>query len=316
MYSDKPVTTTAELAAAIAAGDYPVISDDGRYEAPADAKRHYTIKVTGTAKPTIITSDTSSPSVVANGTSSPSVEAYDTSSPRVEAYDTSSPSVVAYDTSSPSVEAYDTSSPSVVAYVTSSPSVVAYGTSSPRVVAYDTSSPSVVANGYSSVVARGRVTITADATATVRAAGGQPTVTGGALVQRVPLTTEPATVRAMLRRIEANPQEWYQGTWAIRTDCGTAFCAAGHGLLEVGARIDIDNESVEVASLPEKFRRRFVREHVPISQGAQVVLGLDTATANRLFNGGNDMDTLRELVDEICAGAEPAAADTVAAATE
>jgi hypothetical protein len=185
---------------------------------------------------------------------------------------------------------------------------VAHDSSSPRTEAYGSSSPRTEAHDYSSVLHTGRGTVTADRHVTVRTSG-DVTVTGGALVQRVPLTTQPALMRATLARIEANPQEWQQGSWAVQTACGTAYCAAGHALVEVGARIDVAGQSVEVASLPERVRSRFLRDHVSISEGAQAVLGIDSATADRLFSGGNTLKDLHKLVDEICAGAEPADAN-------
>jgi hypothetical protein len=70
----------------------------------------------------------------------------------------------------------------------------------------------------------------------------------------------------------------------------------------VAGRMNFDDSSVEVASLPENLARRFVNEHVQISTAARHALGLDPATADRLFRSGNDLDNLRELVEEICAG--------------
>jgi hypothetical protein len=179
---------------------------------------------------------------------------------------------------------------------------VAYGTSSPRTEAHD----------YSSVLHVGRGTVTADEHVTVRISG-EVTVTGGALTQRVPLTTEPATVRGMYARVLANPEEHDQSAWARRTACGVKYCAAGHALLEVGAVMNIDDETVEVASLPERFRSRFSREFITIRLGAKTVLGLDESTAERLFSGSNSIEGLGELVDEICAGIEP---EPVAGASE
>jgi hypothetical protein len=215
---------------------------------------------------------------------------------------------VASDTSSPRVEAYDTSSPRVVASGTSSPSVEAYGTSSPSVEAYD----------YASVVYAGRGgALSLFGHATLRN-GGHPdgiAQSGENTTHlRVPLTTQPGAVRGMLTRIENNPQEWEQGSWAVETACGTAYCAAGHALLEVGARIDIAGQSVEVATLPDHVRRRFLSDHVSIATGAQAVLGISTHTADRLFAGGNTLPQLRDLVAEICAGAETTDAAPTAAA--
>ena len=235
MYDYIDVTNQAELNAAIAAGDYPHITDNGRYEIPSDIHRGHIIKI--------------------SGSSTPSIETWGSSTPRIETRGSSDIVVTAHD--------------------------------------------------YVNVLAAGSMTINAGPNVTVRALGSGPTVHGGALTQRVPLTTEPAAVRSTLAHIEANPQEWNQGTWAMETECGTRYCAAGHALLTVGARMDVGAATVEVASLPERLRSRFVHEHVAISAGARAVLGLDETTADRLFHGDNSIEDLRGLVEEICAGAEP-----------
>jgi len=159
---------------------------------------------------------------------------------------------------------------------------------------------------YSSIVASGNVNITAGPNATVRAIGDEPTVTGGALVQRLPQTTNPRLMRDVLAHIERNPETWNQGSWAVRTDCGTSYCYAGHAVAMVGGRINIEESTAEVATLPEDVRDRFTREHVAISAAARAVLGLEPTTAERLFAGGNTLSDLQRLVGEICKGAETA----------
>ena len=187
----------------------------------------------------------------------------------------------------------------------STPRIETRDSSTPRIVTRGESDIVVTAHDYVNVLATGPMTINAGPNVTIRALGAQPVVNGGALTQRVPLTTEPAAVRNMLTRIETHPEEWDQSTWAVETACGTKYCAAGHALLTVDARMNIEASTVEVASLPERLRSRFIREHVAIAAGARAVLGLDESTADRLFNGSNSIDQLRELVEEICAGAEP-----------
>jgi hypothetical protein len=186
---------------------------------------------------------------------------------------------------------------------------VAYGSSSPITEAHDSSSPITEAHDYSSVLHTGRGTVTADEHVTVRV-NGEVTATGGALTHRVPLTTNPEAVLDTLARVEAHPEEWDQGDWAYESPCGTRYCFGGHALLTVGARMDVSAKTVEVASLPESLRSRFVREHVAISAGARAVLGVDGPTADRLFHGSNSMDDLRELVGEICAEASFTIAQT------
>jgi hypothetical protein len=262
VHNDQPVTNQTEFEAAITAGDHPVITDNGRYEIPRDIPDGHTIKVTGTAKPTLVAYGSSSPRTVAYGSSSPRTEAYDSSSPRTEAYDSSSPLTEAYDSSSPRTEAHD----------------------------------------YSSVLHTGHGTVTADEHVTVRV-NGDVTVNGGMSVLRIPRTTNPQLVRAGLTRVETHLDEWDQGTWAARTECGTKYCYAGHVLLEVGAQINVEDGTVRVDSLPEQYRDRFGREFVEVSLAAKTVLQVDDVTADRLFHGSNSLDELRELVGEICGDA-------------
>jgi hypothetical protein len=200
------VRTQAELDAALAKGDLPVLAADITFAIREGSPR---VVANGSSSPTVVAYDSSSPRVVAYDSSSPRVEAYGSSSPRVVANGSSSPrvvangssspTVVANGSSSPTVVAYDSSSPRVVANGSSSPTVVAYDSSSPRVVAYDSSSPTVEAYGSSSprVVAygiarlcvSGAVKVTASALVAIAVLAGSPAITGGGFVARKDIST-------------------------------------------------------------------------------------------------------------------------------
>jgi hypothetical protein len=150
------VRTQAELDAALAKGDLPVLAADitfviseGSPRVEAYDSSQPRVEAYGSSQPTVVAYDSSQPTVEAYDSSQPTVVAYDSSQPRVEAYDSSQPRVVAYDSSQPTVEAYGSSQPTVEAYDSSQPTVVAYDSSQPRVVAYGSSQPRVEAYGSS-----------------------------------------------------------------------------------------------------------------------------------------------------------------------
>lgn len=44
-------------------------------------------------------------------------------------------------------------------------------------------------------------------------------------------------IRAVLDYIADHPKEWNQSTYGVRTDCGSAYCAAGHAIVLNGHKI-------------------------------------------------------------------------------
>lgn len=100
----------------------------------------------------------------------------------------------------------------------------------------------------------------------------------------------------VLEQIETHPEQWRQGLWALRTDCGTAYCFAGWavklGLPQAeflfGTATYTDAQAVYV--------------HVPgegagsIQAYAAEALGLGPDAADALFWGENTLDELRAYV--------------------
>lgn len=109
-----------------------------------------------------------------------------------------------------------------------------------------------------------------------------------------------------LAAIERDPASWRQGAWAVRTECGTAYCFAGHAVNLSGVELGWDRadrvygpltlESDEFADVLEAAvfaaDGRFVYDH------ARHVLGLTSGQAGNLFCPINDLDSLYS----ICAG--------------
>ncbi|MET0426648.1 MAG: hypothetical protein ABW046_22465 [Actinoplanes sp.] len=96
----------------------------------------------------------------------------------------------------------------------------------------------------------------------------------------------------IITQIEEHPELWNQGVWAAPTECGTAYCVAGWaasmtlaGPLELHGSMFIDADGVR---------------HVWATYGADV-LGITDSQADELFNGGNDLETIKEMRDALAA---------------
>lgn len=124
-----------------------------------------------------------------------------------------------------------------------------------------------------------------------------------------PRCTNPELMRQTLAHIEAYPDTWNQRTWATPPSgaCGTAYCFAGWAVALTGARIDAEDETVEVESLPEDVRRRLREYHAVyryegdayIPTVARVALGIAHADADVLFASYNGLSDLRRIVAEL-----------------
>jgi hypothetical protein len=100
----------------------------------------------------------------------------------------------------------------------------------------------------------------------------------------------------VLARIEANPAQWNQGLWALRTACGTAYCFAGWAVklalpqaeFLFGRATYSDTQAVH-AYVPEEGE-------ASIQALAAEALGLGSEAADVLFWGENTLDDLRGYV--------------------
>ncbi len=106
-------------------------------------------------------------------------------------------------------------------------------------------------------------------------------------------------LRQTMAHIEAHPEEWYQGSWR----CDTGMCFAGHTAIIDGATWtypDITDDEIfetELVTTPG-------REIMPVRDYASHALGLELGEAALLFAASNDLDDLRQIVDELCAEGE------------
>lgn len=125
-----------------------------------------------------------------------------------------------------------------------------------------------------------------------------------------PRCVDSALLRKTLEHITAHPHQWDQEVWVRRrtagdarylafayqvpeTECGTAYCLAGHVALADG-RIDIDSlDPGQVWSV--------TKDEVPIEVYARNRLGLTEIQADRLFSFGNDLYMLWRLASDFTA---------------
>jgi len=108
-------------------------------------------------------------------------------------------------------------------------------------------------------------------------------------------------LRKVMEHIENHPDEHNQKMWAIRNECGTAYCFAGHTVIMSGWRVLFEpygngNLWAGACKNPETGAR------VTISKAAAGLLGISPELARMLFNETNSADFLRFLVDEIIEG--------------
>ena len=96
-----------------------------------------------------------------------------------------------------------------------------------------------------------------------------------------------------LEYIESHPEEWEQGVWSMKTECGTKFCFAGWAVMlsqpqamlmptNVNYPMDVRLENGEYRTIPDLAREE---------------LGLANFESDVLFGGGNSLAQLREIVE-------------------
>lgn len=112
----------------------------------------------------------------------------------------------------------------------------------------------------------------------------------------------------VMEHIEAHPDEHDQSFWAHRSDCGTAFCFAGHAV-NMTLRPDeslywekLDAPGVELVGATWIETDPLSQTYQPpvlISERAARVLGLTVSEASDLFMATNTHHCLREAVDRL-----------------
>jgi hypothetical protein len=105
-------------------------------------------------------------------------------------------------------------------------------------------------------------------------------------------------LRKVLDHIDAHPEEWEQGSWAIqssRYSCGTAYCLAGHVAVMTG------HEPAWDSIAQGEFYADHTTADACIGDVAQAELGITTEEADALFQADNSRTALREISEIIAA---------------
>ena len=102
-------------------------------------------------------------------------------------------------------------------------------------------------------------------------------------------------LRKVLDHIDAHPDEWNQSMWATETECGTAYCVAGHAVaMTEGVIFD------EFGYGPA--------ESLCWTDGAQKALGVTDDEGLSLFYAGNTRADVQRAAERIAAADDAAAA--------
>jgi hypothetical protein len=115
------------------------------------------------------------------------------------------------------------------------------------------------------------------------------------------MTVNIAALDAALAAIDADPISWHQGSWAVKTECGTVFCLAGHVATQAGGRPDW------FRSFADAGERVWEADRVVTPDGritmirayAEEVLRVDDDWAHALFHGRNTREDLQRLRDQL-----------------
>ncbi len=127
--------------------------------------------------------------------------------------------------------------------------------------------------------------------------------------------TEQSTVnvpllRKVLDHITAHPEEHDQREYGVRTNCGTAYCLAGHVAVMQGhelrfrkAEYSGDGRARATHGAGAEIAVAAIPGGGTVEQTARDALGLDRLQAYRLFHEDNTLDELWTLAGEFTDGA-------------
>lgn len=109
--------------------------------------------------------------------------------------------------------------------------------------------------------------------------------------------------KQVLAHITAQPGSWNQSMWARRTECGTAFCFAGHAVAIAypGAVFDFGDDVLFGDEVDDAYHVTLPGESEPrgVRDVAMERLGLNEGEANELFDSYNDLEDLAVTIENI-----------------
>lgn len=87
-----------------------------------------------------------------------------------------------------------------------------------------------------------------------------------------------ARVRAMMAGIRANPDNWNQDYWALKTECGTTMCAAGTVCAQAGLPFEFASNANNTGERPG-----WLASHQSVFIAATELLNMSYEDADTLF---------------------------------
>lgn len=111
-------------------------------------------------------------------------------------------------------------------------------------------------------------------------------------------------LRRVLEHVTAHPDEHNQAHWAVRSDCGTAYCVAGHAVVMSGYAPDWSAAFGATATVAGVSTTGVVGTDQTIGEVAADLLRLDVDGEgdHRLFHGSNDLADLWRIAAELTDG--------------
>jgi hypothetical protein len=109
----------------------------------------------------------------------------------------------------------------------------------------------------------------------------------------------------ILNYIKEHPNEWNQTLWVDDQPCRTRFCFAGFAIQRSKKykfiRLSTGDFSSDVMRVGEKDRpgNELGKDWWRPAQIGQEILGLNEQEADNLFSGGNKLDDLETVIDDI-----------------
>lgn len=91
----------------------------------------------------------------------------------------------------------------------------------------------------------------------------------------------------IIDHIERHPEEWRQASYGLRTECGTAFCVAGHAAV------------LDRAELVWDFGTLVRVDGVMPYRYGQQALDLTEQQADELFDENNRLNTIKAMRDAL-----------------
>lgn len=112
------------------------------------------------------------------------------------------------------------------------------------------------------------------------------------------LQAAPANIpllRSILQQIDRDPSSWDQTAWGVRTDCGTAYCIAGHACVMTNRHVRWEQDKYDLSV----FYAQFTVDGRDIEDAASDALGLTQREADLLFDAYRSREQIQVIAEHI-----------------